>query len=258
MPRLGDLLQTFEPQIRALGERNAIQLADVRTPAFELQRHRDLVIYYAPVDWLWPTARIAVVGITPSANTMLIAHRTAARRLADGGGARAALQAVKREAPFSGFRPRLVERLDALGVARHLGVASSAALFEHPHMRLLHATSVVRYPAFKNSENYSGQSPRLLSRRGILRRYVYDVLAPELALIPQALVVPLGDRVDEALSALAADELLDPARCLVGFPHPSGLNRYSDERWKINHARLKRQVNRWFRQHPVELSAATS
>jgi len=123
------------------------------------------------------------LGITPSANTMLLAHPTAARRLADGGGARAALQAVKREAAFSGFRPRLIERLEALGVARHLGVASSTELFRRPHMRAAARDVVVRDPAFKGGRNYSGQSPRLLSRRGILRRYVYDVLAPELALI---------------------------------------------------------------------------
>lgn len=254
MPRLGNHFQTFEPEIRALGDADAIELSDVRSRTFELQRRGSLVIYYAPVDWLWPTARIAVVGITPSANTMLLAHRTAARCLADGGGPHTALQAVKLDALFSGFRACLVERLDTLGVAAHLGVPSAAALFERRHMRLLHATATVRYPTFKGNKNYDGQSPKLLADDGILRPYVYDVLAPELALIPDALVVPLGVRVDEALAALARDELLDPARCLVGFPHPSGANASSNKQWKLNRARLKRQVTEWFDQHPVESS----
>lgn len=87
---------------------------------------RELSIYYAPVDWLWPTARIAVVGITPSAGTMVRAYQVAAATLASGRGPRAALEAVKRDAPFSGFRTRLVMRLDVLGVARHLGLETCA------------------------------------------------------------------------------------------------------------------------------------
>jgi hypothetical protein len=251
MPRLADLFPTFEPQIRGLNGHETIRLADVQTNLFELERHGELAIYYAPVDWLWPTARIAVVGITPSAGTMLRAHQVAARTLAAGGGLRAALQAVKREAPFSGFRSRVIARLDALGVARHLEISTCAALFEPSHARLLHATAVVRYPAFYRNKNYSGSSPSLLSRRTILRRYVYDVLAPELARIPDALVVPLGDRVDEAVAALAEANLIDPNRCLVGFPHPSGLNVGGDAKWEAGRASLKRKVTRWFRAHPV-------
>jgi hypothetical protein len=56
MPRLGDRFLTFEPAIRALANQHAIEVADVRTPAFELERDRRVVIYYAPVDWLFPTA----------------------------------------------------------------------------------------------------------------------------------------------------------------------------------------------------------
>lgn len=254
MPQLGDRFGTFKSEISALGDADALELSDVQTPTFELQRRRNLVVYYAPVDWLWPTARIAVVGITPSANTMLLAHRIAARCLADGRGCHAALQAVKRSALFSGFRACLIERLDALGVAAHLGMESASGLFEQPHTRLLHATAAVRYPTFNGSRNYDGQSPRLLARGGILRPYVYDVLAPELDLIPDALVVPLGVRVDEALAALASDELLDPARCLVGFPHPSGANASGSRQWELNRAGLKRQVTEWFAEHPVEPS----
>lgn len=244
---------TFEPQIRALTGHGHIQLADVQRKAFELERQDELGIYYAPVDWLWPTARIAVVGITPSAGTMVRAYQVAATTLATGRGARAALQAVKRDAPFSGFRTRLVARLDVLGVARHLGLHTCASLFEPSHARLMHATSAVRYPAFYRGENYSGSSPNLLSPRTILRPYVFEVLAPELARIPDALVVPLGDRVDAAIAALAEADLIDPSRCLVGFPHPSGRNVSGDAKWETKRNQLKRKVTQWFRAHPVDV-----
>lgn len=139
-PRLGDRLSDVrarDPRAREPARDRGCRRADagLRTRARPT---------YAPVNWLCPTARIAVVGTTPSANTMPIAYQTAARRLAAGGGARAALQAVKRTAAFSGFRFRLIKRIDALGVASYLGTASSAAQFELPHARLLHATSVRR------------------------------------------------------------------------------------------------------------------
>lgn len=217
-PRLGDRLSDVrarDPRAREPARDRGCRRADagLRTRARPT---------YAPVNWLCPTARIAVVGTTPSANTMPIAYQTAARRLAAGGGARAALQAVKRTAAFSGFRFRLIKRIDALGVASYLGTASSAAQFELPHARLLHATSVRR--ALSDLQGQAElQRPVSAASLGPpgLRRYVYAILAPELALIPEALIVPLGDRVDEALAAPATDELLDPARCLVGFPHPS-------------------------------------
>lgn len=109
----------------------------------------------------------------------------------------------------------------------------------------------MRYPTFYRNENYSGSSPHLLSPRTILRRYVFEVLASELAQIPDALVVPLGDRVDEAIAALAEADLIDPTRCLVGFPRPSGRNVSGDAKWQVMHTQLKRKVTQWCRAHPV-------
>jgi hypothetical protein len=77
--------------------------------------------------------------------------------------------------------------------------------------------------------------------------YVFDVLGPELAQIPEALVIPLGIAVDEAIAGLIREGKLDPARSLVGFPHPSGRNGHKGEQWERNRARLKRKVSAWFK-----------
>ena len=55
----------------------------------------------------------------------------------------------------------------------------------------------MRYPVFVGGENYTGRSPGLV-RNDILRRYVREVLASELAAIPEALVIPLGKAVNSA------------------------------------------------------------
>jgi hypothetical protein len=240
----------MEAAIRQLPTQRPLTDADVLKPAFRLERDRRLEIYYAPVDWLRPTARIAVVGITPGKGTMVLAFQTVVDGMAAGRGSSSVLDEVKAAAPFSGFRPLLIQWLDHLGVASHLGLSSAAELWTGAGRRYFHPTSAVRYPVFVAGKNYGGTSPTLV-RHPILVRYIDNILAPELARIPDALIVPLGVRVDEAITRLVDAEALDPARCLVGFPHPSHANGVKTRQWAENRVKLKRKVAAWFAQHPV-------
>jgi hypothetical protein len=103
----------------------------------------------------------------------------------------------------------------------------------------------VRYPVLTGEDlgNWSGTRPPI--SEPALSDIVRDVLAAELASIGDALVVPLGVAVEKALCALAADGQLDPARCLFGFPHPSGLNAQGPARYREAQPRLRRQVTIW-------------
>lgn len=85
----------------------------------------------------------------------------------------------------------------------------------------------------------------------MLRRYIRELLAPELAKLPDALVIPLGVSVDTAVALLVGDGKLDPARCLIGFPHPSGRNQAGAAHWEANRSKLERRVGAWFRAHPA-------
>ena len=91
MPQLGDLFERFEPAIRALPQDRPIGDDDLVGDTFRLE------IYYAPMDWLRPAARIAVVGITPGRSTMLIAYQTAVDGLRSGDAISEILEAVNRE-----------------------------------------------------------------------------------------------------------------------------------------------------------------
>jgi hypothetical protein len=241
----------MEPKLRRLPTRRRLVAADVIKPAFRLDHGRQLEIYYAPMDWLRPTARLAVVGITPGKETMLLAYQTLVDDLAAGQTPGAALNDVKAAAPFSGFRPQLVEWLDYLGIHTYLGLNSAHQLWLKDGQRFFHPTSAVRYPVFVAGKNYNGTAPSL-TRHPVLQRYLDHELAPELAKIPDALVVPLGIRVDEAMTRLIQAGALDSARCLVGFPHPSGSNGHKRRQWAANKTKLRRQVAAWFREHPLE------
>ena len=116
----------------------------------------------------------------------------------------------------------LVVMLDGVGLAGALGIDSAARLFDSHHHLAAHV-SAIDYPVFVNGRNYGGTSPAL-TRHPVLRSLVRASLGPRLDMTPGALVIPLGKAAQGALAFLAAEGLVDPARCLLGFPHPSGAN----------------------------------
>jgi hypothetical protein len=244
MPLLGDLFKHYEPQIRRLPRSRPLEDRDLATQQFLLGSEGRFEIYYAPMDWVRPKARIAVVGITPGRDTMRIAYQTLVDGLAAGRAVSRVLDEVKAQASFSGFRSQLVQWLTWLGIPQHLGIPADEDFWES-RRQLIHPTSAVRYPVFVDGKNYSGRSPDLL-RHPLLRPYLYEVLAPELAAIPEALVVPLGEKVSDALVLLSSEGIIDLERCLVGFPHPSGQNGHRIRKWNENRAGLRRRAAAWY------------
>lgn len=214
---------------------------------FRLERDGALEVYYIPFDWLRPSARIAVVGITPGWTQMRTAYVTVADALRGGATPAKALQLAKRSAAFAGtMRTNLVAMLDQLAVPGHLGLSSSSELWQPTGAHLLQSSSAVRYPVFVRGQDYGGSSPSL-TRHPVLAKYLCQELAPELAKIPDALVIPLGKNVDRALACLAAEDMIDGARVLSGFPHPTGGNGHRVAQWEANRAWLKRNVSAWFK-----------
>ncbi len=82
----------------------------------------------------------------------------------------------------------------------------------------------MRYPVFARKgdgtlANYPGSSPELVAHPW-LRDMIETTLAGELSALPSAIVIPLG-RASRALAHLQDQGAVDPARCLIGLPHPS-------------------------------------
>jgi hypothetical protein len=77
---------------------------------------------------------------------------------------------------------------------------------------------------------------------------VFDVLSPELAEVPGALIIPLGKAVEGCLSALISAGVLSPERCLLGFPHPSNGPGWPDnkQKFELNLDMLKTKTAGWF------------
>jgi hypothetical protein len=220
---------------------------DVRTPEFCLYEDRRIVAYYAPFDYLNRGARLALVGVTPGPTQMLESYAVVRDALRAGGSDEEALRAVKARASFKGMRRDLARWLDEVGLAAWLGLRSCSELFDNSHRALLHTTSAVRYPVFVRRRdgtlaNYSGSGPEFVAHPW-LREMIETTLAGELSALPSVIVVPVG-RANRALAHLQELGAVDPARCLVGLPHPSPASPFRERYFQDAKAQLAGQVRR--------------
>jgi hypothetical protein len=238
------LFPEFAPLISALPDRTSYTKADLLTATFRLYEDGDLEIYYVPLEYLNDGARIALVGITPGWSQLEIAYRAARDGLARGLAASEIVCYVDQQASFAGpIRRTLTDMLDGLDIRSVLGIESCMQLFGAAN-ELLHTTALVRYSVFVKKTNYTGHNPNPLKTPALLR-YVESVLATELRQVPDALIVPMGTSVSDALRLLIDAGQLDPERCLLGFPHPSGANMHRAEQYAAAKPMLQAIARDW-------------
>lgn len=187
-----------------------------------LANESNLDVCYAPFEYINPQARAVIVGITPGKTQMMNAIREARRQLDAGASNVQAMIAAKHTASFSGaMRPNLVGLLDSIGLNRWLGLSSCDDLFGSA-ANLVQTTSALRNPVFIGGENYNG-TPNM-TKHPLLREQLMTYFGEDVKALPNAVFVPLGDTVAEALHFLASKSLLAREQILDGLPHPSGAN----------------------------------
>lgn len=183
---------------------------------------RRIEIAYFPVGPVNVDARIAIVGLTPGRQQMRNAWIEARRCLRAGCSELDTLASVKAVAAFSGpMRANLVAMLDSIGVNRLLNVHSTASLWADD-VGLTHFTSALRFPVFVDGANYSG-APSMFTTP-LLREQLIQGFAAQAETLRQAVFVPLGPTVGNAVKFVAEKCGIDQNRVLVGLPHPSGAN----------------------------------
>ena len=219
-----NLFPNFAPALRGLTPK---ELGDPGG-APQLQLHSTMVggrsveMVYAPFDHVNASARLVIVGLTPGRQQAGNALRAAQEALASGLGHAQAAERAKVFASFSGpMRTNLVKMLDLIGVARWLGLGTTATLWAED-AALIHFTSALRYPVFVDGENWSG-TPDMI-RTEAMRTWLEAYTGTELASLQDAILVPLGPKVTAALQHLATDGMISAERILDGLPHPSGAN----------------------------------
>ncbi len=182
----------------------------------------DLQVCYAPFEFINTSARVVLVGITPGRQQMLNAVNEARRQLDSGANVTQVLYAAKSVGAFSGpIRRHLVNLLDYIGIGRWLSLSSCGELFGKA-AGLVQTTSVLRNPVFIKGKDYNG-TPNM-TRHPLLREQLLTQFAEDARALPNALFVPLGSKVDDALKFLVERGLIDKTKVLSGLPHPSPQN----------------------------------
>ncbi|WLV24938.1 hypothetical protein QR721_01485 [Aciduricibacillus chroicocephali] len=213
---------------------------------FLMQEEGPLTMYYAPHNEVINTAaRVVIVGITPGWSQMKTALEAAKRAEIEGASTEVMLKRAKQSAGFAGsMRTHLIQMLDGIGISSLFNLSSSAELFEE-RTDLLHTTSIIKYPIFKNGKNYTGHAPKM-DRVEMLKPYIEKVFPEELSLIEgEYLLIPLGKAVGEILGQLAEVKKIRAERCLFGFPHPSGANGHRVSQFASEQERLRSIVQAW-------------
>jgi hypothetical protein len=211
----------FSPVIRAL---TIGELAGDPSLNEKLRITQDglVEVCYAPFEYINPKARIVIVGITPGRTQMLNALRECRRQLDVGVDDQQVLKAAKQTGAFSGaMRPNLVALLNQVGLQHWLGISSCDALFGESSS-MVQTTSVLRNPVFVNGDNYNG-TPNMLTHP-LLKKQLLEGFGQDAKALPDAVFIPLGDKVAQALHFLADRGYITKERILDGLPHPSGAN----------------------------------
>jgi hypothetical protein len=207
-----------------------------------LYRKGHLEIAYAPVDWTNTEARVAFVGVAPGRHQAWLATLEAGSALREGETYEEALTRADRAGSFSGpVRKNLVAMLDGIGLATALGLESCVELFGSAD-RLAAHLSAIAYPVFVSGRNFGGST---ITRSPALVAIIRQVLAAQLAQADKALVVPLSASATAAVQLLVEDGAVNPKRCLLGFPHPSGANGLRVTQFEGRRADLALAVFGW-------------
>lgn len=182
----------------------------------------NLTVNYIPFDYINTNAKIVLVGITPGFTQLKNALIEAQKQIRANADDSTVLQATKKTGAFSGaMRPNLIEMLDYLMINELLNIRSCDELFSTSN-HLVHTTSVLRYPVFVDGNNYNG-TPNMI-KNPLLLKLLIDQFAKEVAILSNAIFIPLGPKVSEGLNLLVKKGILKESNVLDGLPHPSGAN----------------------------------
>lgn len=218
---------------------------DLERPELLLHSDKKIDVYFAPLDHVAASAKVLLVGLSPSRAQMHTALTVVTEHLRAGEGPEESLAAVDITAGYAATtRANLVSMTDGIGLHSALGLESCATLFGRGS-GLLSATHAIAHAVFvrtpgRPGRNYAGTPP--LDRHPLLSAFATQVLAANARLAPDALVVPLGNAATVA-TRLAG---LDPRRVVAGFPHPSGANGHRLADFTSRQVEMRATVSRWF------------
>lgn len=237
-------IKDYYPIIEALPLEKSYKKETLMIPELLIEEEGNIELYYCTHNQhINERAKVFIVGITPGFNQMNKSLATARLCIEEGVPVEAMPYICKREARFEGsLRKNIIGMLDELGLPGKLQIENATALFEERD-DLLHTTSMIPFAAFVKGKNYTGHQPALLKSE-LLMKYVKMFFYPQVELMKDALIIPLGKSVEEVLRLLIEEGMIKEENCLLGFPHPSGANAHRYEQFANYKLQMIEKINK--------------
>ena len=216
-------------------------------PELLIKEEKQITIYYAAHnEYLNPKAKVFIVGITPGFAQMEKSIVAARRCIEEGMALEDIPYICKKEARFAGvLRKNIIQMLDELELGEVLGLESSAQLFDTAD-DMLHTTSMLPFATFVKGKNYTGHTPELM-KNALLYEEVKTHFYPQLEMLKEALIIPLGKCVEEVIWHQIEKGLLQEKQCLIGFPHPSGANVNRKKQFEEEKEQMKSKIKAFYK-----------
>lgn len=232
MKKVLPTLEDYYEVIQSLPLKSKYTKEELMIPELLVKAEKTVEIYYAAHNEHFnPNAKVFIVGITPGfaqmEKSIVVARRCIEEKLS----LEETAYLCKKEARFSGpLRKNICAMIDELGLNKMLNLKSTSELFEEADT-LLHTTSMIPFATFVKGKNYTGHTPNLMKNRFLMGE-VEAHFYPQVEVLKEALIIPLGRCVEEVVKGLIEAGKLDEKRCLLGFPHPSGANVHAKKQFE--------------------------
>jgi hypothetical protein len=190
-------------------------------PSMAIATEEPYALYYAPFEYINPSAKLVLVGITPGPTQLKLAYETARDLLVQGLPKQELLAKVKKAAGFGGqMRRRLQKMLDYFRIPELLGIEYSASLWAE-HWYLTQLTSIIPYAAFKRGKPFNGKFDEVVSHR-LLFECFRDCFISELKNLPSnALYLAVGRTPLDGLNWCIKEGVIGSLQVIGRLAHPS-------------------------------------
>lgn len=236
------MIKKYTESIVKLPVKNGYSKEDLLTKDFLIKVDGDIEIYWAPFDYINTSTKVVLLGITPGW-TQMESSFSYLRNNLEFYDANELSAKCKSTASFSGpIRKNLTTMLNDITLNSFLSIDDCNQLFDDKSY-LVHYTSVLRYPVFKNNKNYTGSNPFIL-KNDTLKQMVDTILVEEFNSIPtDAIIIPMGKAVSQVLEYLISEDKINQNNILFNFPHPSGANAHRVTQFEQNKEMFIKLIN---------------
>lgn len=235
-------IEDYYEDIKALPIKNSYTKEELLIPSFLIEEEKDIALYYCTHnEHINPNAKIFIIGITPGFNQMNKSIVQARKCIEEQVPIQEVPYLCKKAARFEGsLRKNLLAMLDELYIKEEFHLNHIEELFNERD-DLLHTTSMIPFAAFVKGKNYTGHQPNLL-RTELFMKYIEEYFYPQITLLQDALIIPLGKCVEDVLLGLIEKDIIKESQCLLGFPHPSGANAHRVTQFNNNKEMLIEKI----------------